>query len=71
MEINRFTLQRENFSSDEAFAQEVGRATMMFANAGYQMKTYWDDKGLGIFIIEYAWRYPEFGIGLDWHKDDF
>ena len=25
MEINRFTLERENFSSDEAFAQEVGR----------------------------------------------
>ena len=42
MEINRFTLEKGNFSLDEAFAQEVGRATMMFANAWYQMKTYWD-----------------------------
>ena len=25
MEINRFTLEKGNFSLDEAFAQEVGR----------------------------------------------
>lgn len=69
MKPNSFVLDRSNFKTKEEFNSTVGNAIRMFTDAGYQTKAYWDDIGVGIFVIEYDHASPEFGITLEWHDE--
>lgn len=69
MKPNTFVLDRSKFKTKEEFNTAIGNAIRMFTDADYQVKAYWDDIGVGIFVIEYDHAKPEFGITLEWHDE--
>ena len=49
--VNQYVLDRDNFSSDEEFANHVGQILFNFAKDGYIATFRYED--MGIYIIEY------------------
>lgn len=67
--MNKLTMMRENYKTDEDFNRALGNAVRFFADNDYQMKCYWDDKGVGVFVIEFD--YQDVGLSgweLAWEK---
>lgn len=67
--MNKLTMMRENYKTDEDFNLALGNAVRFFADNDYQMKCYWDDKDIGVFVIEFD--YQDVGLSgweLVWEK---
>lgn len=70
-EVNRITLCRDRYSSQEEFESAIKRAVMVLLENDYIMTVRWDEKGMGILCIDYEdddvsigaaypyWLYPE------------
>ena len=52
--VNELVLCRENYESQEKFEDEIKKAVMLLLNADQIMTIRYDEKGLGIVVIEYA-----------------
>ena len=54
-EVNRITLCRDRYSSQEEFESAIKRAVMVLLENDYIMTVRWDEKGLGILCIDYEY----------------
>ena len=52
-EVNRITLCRDRYSSQEEYENAIKRAVMVLLENDYIMTVRWDEKGLGILCIDY------------------
>lgn len=54
--MNKITMMRENYETVGEFAVALGNIIGFLADNDYQMKCYWDDKGVGVFVIEFDYK---------------
>lgn len=69
--VNEIVICKNKYDSQEEFESAVKRAIMVLLENDYIMTVRWDEKGLGILVIEYEddnqsrgaaypyWLYPE------------
>ena len=54
--MNKITMMRENYKTVGKFSVALGNIISFLADNDYQMKCYWDDKGVGVFAIEFDYK---------------
>lgn len=59
--VNQLTICRDNFGSQEEFANGIRDAVMVLLNNDNIMTVRWDEKGLGILVIDYETDDEELG----------
>ena len=59
--VNELVLCRENYDSQEEFENEIKKAVMLLLNANQIMTIRYDEKGLGIIVIEYKYANQSYG----------
>lgn len=57
--VNELTLAKNDYGSTEEWQNEIIKATMLLANAGYIMVSRLED--FDVFVIEYEYEDKEFG----------
>ena len=72
--INNITICRHKYTKREDFENAVKTAVMLLLDAEYVMTIRYDEKGLGIVVIEYSPAEREYGYTypywLDPQKED-
>ena len=80
--VNEITICRDKFSSNEEFEDAIKKAVMVLLENDYIMTVRWDEKGLGILVIEYDksdrciggpypfWLLPEEWEGVVYNKEE-
>ena len=53
MKVNELVLCRDHYKSQEEFENEIKKAVMLLLNSEHIMTIKYDEKGLGIVVIEY------------------
>ena len=53
MKVNKLVLCRDHYKSQEEFENEIKKAVMLLLNSEHIMTIRYDEKGLGIVVIEY------------------
>ena len=53
MKVSRLVLCRDCYKSQEEFESEIKKAVMLLLNSEHIMTIRYDEKGLGIVVIEY------------------
>ena len=53
--VNELVICRDNYDSQEEFENEIKKAVMLLLNANQIMTVRYDEKSLGIIIIEYKY----------------
>lgn len=53
MKVNKLVLCRDDYKSQEEFENEIKKAVMLLLNSEHIMTIRYDEKGLGIVVIEY------------------
>ena len=59
--VNQLVLCREDYKSTFEFEETLKNSIMLLLNAGYIMTVRYDEKGLGIIVIEYDYDDESFG----------
>lgn len=59
--VNELVLCREDYESQEEFENEIKKAVMLLLNANQIMTVRYDEKGLGIIVIEYKYADQNYG----------
>lgn len=59
--INSVVICRDKYSSQEEFENAIRDAVMLLLNAEYIMTIRYDEKGLGIVVIDYNYSDQSFG----------
>lgn len=59
--VNELVLCREDYDSQEEFENEIKKAVMLLLNANQIMTIRYDEKGLGIIVIEYKYADQSYG----------
>ena len=59
--VNELVLCRENYESQEKFEDEIKKAVVLVLNADQIMTIRYDEKGLGIVVIEYKYDDQSYG----------
>ena len=59
--VNELVLSREDYESQEEFENEIKKAVMLLLNANQIMTVRYDEKGLGIIVIEYKYADQSYG----------
>lgn len=59
--VNKLVLCREDYESQEEFENEIKKAVMLLLNANQIMTIRYDEKGLGIIVIEYKYADQNYG----------
>lgn len=59
--VNQLVLCRDNYKNQEEFECEIKKVIMILLNADYIMTIKYDEKELGIIVIEYNYAELEFG----------
>lgn len=59
--VNTIVVTRDNFDSQEEFESAIKDAVMLLLNNNYIMTVRYDDKGLGIVVIDYNYGNQEYG----------
>ena len=52
-DVNEITILRDEYPSQEEFENAIKKAVMVLLDNNYIMTVRYDDKGLGIVVIEY------------------
>lgn len=75
--VNRLTICRDNYKSEEEFRNAINTSVNLLIDAEYVLVIQYDEKGLGIVTIDYSYAdkslgapYPIWGIE-DEQYDDF
>lgn len=80
--VNEIVICRNKYNSQEEFENTIKDAVMLLLNAEYVMKIRYDEKGLGIVVIEYEsdnkeygcaypyWLMPEEYESVFWNDDE-
>ena len=53
MKVSKLVLCRDYYKSQEEFENEIKKAVMLLLNSEHIMTIRYDEKGLGIVVIEY------------------
>lgn len=53
--INRLTICRDNYKSEEEFRNAISTAVNLLIDAEYVLVIQYDEKGLGIVTIDYSY----------------
>ena len=79
--VNELVICKEDYESKEEFESAIKDAIMVLLNNNYIMTVRYDDKGLGIVVIEYNyadrrygdsypyWLLPEEYESVEWSND--
>lgn len=59
--VNQIVICRHKYDSQEEFKNAIKDAIILLLNAEYIMTVKYDDKGLGIVVIDYNYSEQEFG----------
>ena len=59
--VNQLVICRDKYNSQEEFENAIRDAVMLLLNAEYIMTVRYDEKGLGIVVIDYNYGEQEFG----------
>ena len=59
--VNELVICRDKYKSQEEFENAIRDAVMLLLNAEYVMTVRYDEKGLGIVVINYNYSEQEFG----------
>lgn len=77
-DVNELVLCKTDYNNEMEFRNAVSEAVFLLLNANYKMSVRYDDKGLGIVVIEYyhadesyggpilRWLEPEEAEKLGW-----
>lgn len=60
-DVNRITICRDNYKSQEDFEKAIKNAIMLLLNANYIMTVKYDEPGLGIVCIDYNYADESWG----------
>ena len=67
--INNITICRHKYTKREDFENAVKSAVMLLLDAEYVMTVRYDEKGLGIVVIEYSYANREYGYPYPYWLD--
>lgn len=59
--VNKIVICKDEYKSKEEFENAIRDAIMVLLNNNYIMTVRYDDKGLGIVVIEYNYAEQEYG----------
>ena len=59
--VNSIVICRDKYNSQEEFENAIRDAVMLLLNAEYIMTIRYNEKGLGIVVIDYNYGNQEFG----------
>ena len=59
--VNELVICRDNYDSQEEFEKEIKKAVMLLLNANQIITLRYDEKGLGIVVIEYKYADQSYG----------
>ena len=59
--VNELVICRNKYNSQEEFENTIKDAIMLLLNAEYVMTIRYDEKGLGIVVIDYNYSEQEYG----------
>lgn len=59
--VNSIVICRHKYNSQEEFENAIRDAIILLLNAEYVMTVRYDEKGLGIVVIDYNYGNKEFG----------
>lgn len=59
--VNQIVICRHKYNSQEEFENAIRDAIILLLNAEYVMTVRYDEKGLGIVVIDYNYDEKEFG----------
>lgn len=59
--VNSIVICKDNFNSQEEFENAIRDAIMVLLENDYIMTVKYDDKGIGIVVINYNYSNQEFG----------
>lgn len=59
--VNSLAIVRDNFNSQEEFENAIKDAVMVLLNNDYIMTIKYDDKGVGVVVINYNYAEQEYG----------
>lgn len=59
--VNQLVICRDKYKSQEEFENAIRDAVMLLLNAEYIMTVRYDEKGLGIVVIDYNYGEQEYG----------
>lgn len=60
-QVNELTICRDNYDSKEAFENAIRDQVLFLINEDYIMTIKYDDKGMGIVVINYEYADESFG----------
>ena len=52
-QVNRITICKDNYSSTEEFKNTIRDVIMLLLDANYETTVRYDEKGLGIVVVEF------------------
>ena len=67
--VNDITICRDKYKTREDFENAIKSAVMLLLDAEYVMTVRYDEKGLGIVVIEYSYADREFGYPYPYWLD--
>lgn len=59
--INEIVICKDEYKSQEDFENAIRDAVMVLLNNNYIMTVNYDEKGLGVVVIEYSYAMQEYG----------
>lgn len=59
--VNQIVICRDKYKSQEEFENAIKDAVLLLLNAEYVMTIRYDEKGLGIVVIDYNYDNQEYG----------
>lgn len=66
---NSITLCRDEFG-DKLF-EKLGELIDILTKANYVLKVYCDEPGLGIYVIQYQYKDPDYtSVRLEWYDEE-
>ena len=61
---------REKYNSEQEMWTEVQKLLAVLCNADYKAVVRWDDRGVGILVVEFGYNGPDLNSTLVWLSED-
>ena len=72
MDVNNIVICKKNHKTDKEFRKAISKAVDLLLEEDYVMVVRYDEKGLGIVVIEYSEADPSYGAPRPvWTDDNF
>lgn len=61
---------RDKYTNEQEMWTEVQKLLSVLCNADYKAVVRWDDRGIGILVVEFGHNGPDLDSTLVWLQDD-